>query len=190
VIWREKRALLIVLAVLLAVNVAFFVTYRVRYQQRIADLDQKLADRQNALARMRTDHATAVKTFEDYRRMVQDIQTVYNDYWSTPDQRLTALIVEIKRLATQSRLIPQSTAYNSQSKKKEEFGTTSLQIIFSVQGPYQNVRQLINLLELSKQFVTIDSISINSSASDKLILNLQLRTLFHDTTDEVSRNVT
>jgi RNase P/RNase MRP subunit p30 len=52
---------------------------------------------------------------------------------------------------------------------------------FTVAGSYQQIRRLINLLELSRQFVIIDRISLTTAQDQMLTLNLHLKTLFRDT---------
>ena len=42
-IWQERKWLLIGLGVLLLINIVFFVTYRVRYENRIESLNDDLA---------------------------------------------------------------------------------------------------------------------------------------------------
>ena len=59
-------------------------------------------------------------------------------------------------------------------------GTRVLGIAFAVQGTYQPVRRLINLLELSQKFVIIDSVALTSGNDQILTLNLHLKTLFRD----------
>jgi hypothetical protein len=70
------------------------------------------------------------------------------------------------------------------SNTKGSIGTTTVEIAFTVQGTYEQVRRLINLLELSDQFVIIDGISLTSTGTlpgDKtLTLNIRLKTLFRD----------
>jgi hypothetical protein len=55
-------------------------------------------------------------------------------------------------------------------------------ITFTVQGNYQQIRRLINLLELSDQFIIIDGINLaGSGGSDStLTMNLRLKTLFRE----------
>lgn len=183
-IWREKRVLLIVLGTLLAINVAFFLTYRVRYQQRVEALDVSLDQANASLEAARKRKAAAEQTLTGYKATTAEIQRIYEDIWSTPQQRLTAMILEIRDLETRSRMVPRSTSFN-QTEEKKEFGTTAMSITFAVQGTYAQVRQLINLLELSDHFVVIDQITLNDMQTDSqlLNLNLQLKTLFREKPD-------
>jgi Type II secretion system (T2SS), protein M subtype b len=194
-IWREKRVLLIVLGLLLLANTVFFFTYRVQYVSRLQDLDSRQEQAQAQLDQARNASITAEQQLAAYKKVQADLQVLYNERWSTPMQRLTALIDEVKRLAAASHLQPPSYAFTTTESKplvgantsgspaKGSIGTTTVGIAFTVQGTYEQVRRLINLLELSDQFVIIDGISLASSgaATEKtLTLNIRLKTLFRD----------
>jgi hypothetical protein len=190
-IWREKRVLLIVLGLLLLANTIFFFTYRVQYVSRLQDLDTRQEQAEAQLDQARNARITAEQQLAAYKKVQADLQVLYNERWSTPMQRLTALIDEVKRLAAASHLQPPSYSFtNGESKQvstapstKGSIGTNTVGIAFTVQGTYEQVRRLINLLELSDQFVIIDSISLgaNGSATDKVLtLNIRLKTLFKD----------
>jgi hypothetical protein len=190
-IWREKRVLLIVLGLLLLANTIFFFTYRVQYVSRLQDLDARQEQSEAQLDQARNARITAEQQLAAYKKVQADLQVLYNERWSTPMQRLTALIDEVKRLAAASHLQPPSYSFtNGESKQvstapstKGSIGTNTVGIAFTVQGTYEQVRRLINLLELSDQFVIIDAISLgaNGTATDKILtLNIRLKTLFKD----------
>jgi len=192
-IWREKRILLIVLGVLLLANTVFFFTYRVQYVNRLEDLDANKEQTQAQLEQARNARVTAEQQLAAYKKVQTDLQVLYNERWSTPPQRLTALIDEVKKLAAASHLEPPSYQFTTGESKnvpaatsgtKGSIGTTTLEIAFNVQGTYEQMRRLINLLELSDQFVIIDGISLATSGTtvnDKILtLNIRLKTLFRD----------
>jgi hypothetical protein len=191
-IWREKRVLLIVLGLLLLANTVFFFTYRVQYASRLQDLDARQAQSEAQLDQARNARITAEQQLAAFKKVQADLQVLYNDHWSTQMQRLTALIDEVKRLAAASHLQPPSYAFsNGESKQastapsmtKGSIGTTTVAIAFTVQGTYEQVRRLINLLELSDQFVIIDGIGLGATGTgtDKILtLNIRLKTLFRD----------
>ncbi|HVT45714.1 MAG TPA: GspMb/PilO family protein [Thermoanaerobaculia bacterium] len=180
-IWKEKRPLLTTLAGLLLLNAIFFLTYRVRYEERVNDLESRLADAEARLVEATARRAELERRFQRYRQVVSDIQLVYEEWWSTPEERLTTLLREVRSLAVRSQLVPQTVNYNLADQKKEA-SAKSMGIVFSVQGTYPRVRQLINMIELSKQFVTIDAISLAETGGDGRTLNLSLhlRTMFRD----------
>ena len=185
-IWREKRILLTVLGILLLGNTLFFFTYRVQYQKRLQDLDTRLHQSEDRLQHAQNARLTAEQQLGAYRKVQQDLQTLYNDRWATEPQRLTALINEVKRLAVASQLVPRTYSFSrtedSQPARASRIGTNTVNITFTVQGNYQQIRRLINLLELSDQFVIIDGINLaGSGGSDStLTMNLRLKTLFRE----------
>ncbi|HEX9458622.1 MAG TPA: GspMb/PilO family protein [Thermoanaerobaculia bacterium] len=191
-IWREKRILLIVLGLLLLANTIFFFTYRVQYVSRLQDLDARQAQAAARLDQARHARITTEQQLAAYKKVQSDLQVLYNERWSTALQRLTALIDEVRRLAAASHLEPPSYQFTAGETKntsivsntKGSIGTTTVEIAFTVQGTYEQVRRLINMLELSDQFVIIDGIGLTSSSTapgDKtLTLNIKLKTLFRD----------
>jgi len=182
--WREKRVLLAILGVLLAANTVFFFTYRLQYEQRLKELDDR---RDQAEARLNGEHATRIQAerrLVAYRNISRDVEEIYTRQWATENERLTALIAEVKRLAVASELVPKSISYTRVQSAVVASKRTAAEVVsitFSVQGNYQQVRRLINLLELSRQFIIIDQIALAAAQDQNLTLNLQLKTLFRDT---------
>ena len=187
-IWREKRIPLAFLGVLLLANAVFFFTYRVQYENRLSALESDKHAAEQRLEQLRARRAQTERQIATYRKAQAEIATIYNQRWSTLPERFTALVNEVKRLETASQLIGRSHGFAQSEKDTKEaagLGTNVVTISFSVQGTYAQVRRLINLLELSDQFVIIDSISLganNGTAADRtLTLNIRLKTLFRDT---------
>jgi Tfp pilus assembly protein PilO len=186
-IWREKRILLLILAVLLAANTLFFFTYRVRYQNRLDDLDARLEAAETKLEQARAQRARAEASLRGYRQVERDVVEVFDEHWSTEPRRFTALLTEVKRLAVASSLVPSAITFTrgemqrvNTGKRRDTLGANEVMISFSVNGSYAQVRRLINLFELSQQFVIINSISLAAAEGNSLTLNLQLKTLFRE----------
>ncbi|HEX8410329.1 MAG TPA: hypothetical protein VF883_15805 [Thermoanaerobaculia bacterium] len=189
-IWREKRTLLIILGLLLLGNVVFFLTYRVQYQTRLDEMDQRLAQAEAQLEKSNQTRLDAEAAIGSYRKVERDVETVLDQHWSTQPRRLTMLIAEVKRLAEASNAVPKTYTFaNSESVRavqrgtrgaKKDIGAREVTINFSVEATYDQVRRMINLLELSQQFVIIEKIALNSGEQNLLTLTLQLKTLFRD----------
>ena len=184
-IWMEKRITLIILGVLLAAATVFFFTYRVQYEARLRDLDAEQQRQEQKLAEARNARIGAERQYAAYRRTEHDLQVLYNERFSTQEQRLIALINEVKRLAVASDLVPRTYSFSRSELKKTAdlaVGANTVAITFSVQGTYAQLRRLINLLELSNQFLIIDSVGLSSGSNDSnLNINLRLKTLFRET---------
>ena len=185
-IWKEKRILLTVLAVLLAANAVFFFTYRVRYENRLHDLEARREEATRDLKSARSSRLTAEQQLAAYGKIQEDVNRVYVDLWSTQTQRLAPMIIEVKRLAAASDFEPRSYSFQrdvstvDRKSRNASPGATAVNIAFSVEGRYEQVRRLINLLELSQQFVIINQVALTSSTGNMLTLSLDIKTLFRD----------
>jgi Tfp pilus assembly protein PilO len=182
-IWREKRALLIILGVLLLANILFFLTYRVRYQQRLEDLDSRKIQAQAQLDQAIAHRNGIQAQLAAYARVRHDIQTVYDERWATQKERLSAIIVETERLAAASQLHPRGYSFSQELQKDTSLSATVVHIAFNVQGTYQQVRRLINLIELSDEFMIIDQLSLATAAEENsgvISLTIRIKTLFRD----------
>ena len=194
VIWREKQILLIVLALLLIANTIFFFTYRVQFEQRLRALDERLAASEDSLQKARNERLAAERQFASYRQVQKDVQEIYDHRWATQAERLTLMIGEVKRLAVASNLVPRTYAFNksqpisvdedrpgaprSRGRANSALNANEVSITFTVSGNYEQVRRLINLLELSEQFVIIDQIGLSTTNEGALTVNLGVKTLF------------
>lgn len=177
-IWREKQLLLVVLGILLIANLIYFFTYRVQFEARLEEYSGRAEQSQQRLEQARATRVAAERELASYRKVEHDIQDVYVNRWSTEAARLATLIEEVKRLAVVSQLVPRTYSFARVPGTPE---TSSVGITFAVQGTYQQVRRLINLLELSQQFVIVDQISLSGRGEDVLTLNLHVKTLFRNT---------
>ncbi len=183
--WRERRVPLIVMGVLLLGNIFFFFTYRVQYESRLRDLDARQDQAQVRLVDAQRARMTAQQQLAAYDKVRSDLQMLYNDRWSTQAKRFTPLFEEVAKLATASHFDPRSYAFSHAEQTNRgdvgSEGNITVGVAFSVQGSYEQVRQLINLLELSDQFVIIDAISLGGGSDPKALnLSIHLKTLFHD----------
>ena len=186
-IWREKRILLGILGVLLLANVVFFLTYRVQYQARLDEMTDRLAQAEGQLARTKRMRAEAEMSLAAYRKVERDVQLVYDETWSTQPKRLTLMIAEVKRLAIASNAVPRTLSFGKNKaedipgiRRTAEVGAKEVSIAFSVTATYEQVRRMINLFELSNQFVIIEQVGLAEAEPTKLTLNLRLKTLFRE----------
>ncbi len=183
-IWREKRILLFALGVLLAANTIFFFTYRVQYENRLGELDKRLDQTKGQLDEARRTRVAAEQQLAGYRKVDKDLRQIYDVEWSTENQRLTRFIGEVMRLGNLSQLTPRSYSFTGAAPKGTKVaGASAIEVgvAFPVEGTYQQIRRLINLLELSDQFVIIDQVSLSSGTGDKLNMTIRVKTLFRDT---------
>ncbi|MFA6958200.1 MAG: hypothetical protein WC538_20220 [Thermoanaerobaculia bacterium] len=176
--WKQRRAWILAIGALLVLNTLFFLTYRVRYEERVDDARARLGQAKEQLAVAKARRVDYEQQLAAHKAMVETINTVYETWWSTPEKRLTTLITETRKLVEKCGLTVENVSY-SRGDVSGDGGTTTMDITFSVQGTYLQLRQLINLLELSDEFIIIDSVAFNGDdPSGTIGLNLRLRTIF------------
>ena len=184
-IWREKRVLLIILGGLLVANTVFFFTYRVQYENRLRALDDQRDTVKAELDAAKRSRLLAEQQLSGYHKVETDIRQIYDEEWSTQQERLTPFIGEVMRQATASQLVPRSYAFaGTQTKgaaKTQSANAFEVSIAFPVEGTYQQVRALINRLENSDQFIIIDQITLGSENGDRLNMTIRVKTLFRGT---------
>jgi Tfp pilus assembly protein PilO len=183
-IWREKQLLLAILGVLLIANLVFFFTYRVQFEERLKEIETRQEQSETRLQQARAARQTTERQVAGYRKVQRDVQDVYNNRWSTQTARLSPLIQEVKRLTVASQLVPQTISFDrtisGTKNTAADLSASTVGITFAVAGTYQQARRLINLLELSQQFVIVDRLLLTSSNEGVLTLNLHVKTLFRD----------
>lgn len=177
---RKHRWLFIGVGLFLVANIAFFVTYRVRYEERLQALEATKQEAARSLDAARRARVDVERQLAGYEQVKKNIATVHQEHFSTSEERLPAIISEVRSLASKAGLAVTSIAYDVDQQKRE-LDSLSMTISFDVVGSYEQIRRLINMIELSNQFLIIDEISLNDSAeANRLRLSIQLKTLFHD----------
>lgn len=180
-IWRERKWLLVGLGVLLVINIVFFVTYRVRYENRINALNNDLEVAREDLRETSDQRREAQQLLASVDRTRDDLARVYDHWWSTRPERLAPMIVELQTLARKSGLNPPGRSYNwSEQQTGQTAGAEALSVAFRVEGTYEAIRNLINLIEMSPHFIIIEEIGLvdASDGGKKLGMSLRLKTLF------------
>jgi len=84
-IWREKRVWLIVLALALAADVFVFVTYRVQFQKRIDDVNERQKEATLRLSQAQAARLSAQDTYKRYLKVQSDLDALYDTKWATQD---------------------------------------------------------------------------------------------------------
>jgi Tfp pilus assembly protein PilO len=154
---------------------AYYLVYSGRAQAKVARFDRLTTTRQDLVAeRQRLERAR-----DQIEATRGAIDSFYKERLGTQAQRLTGVIAEIKQLASTAGLEPTAIAYSSEPI--EEQGVVRRSLGFTVSGRYLDLRRLVNLLELSSSFVTLDRIGLaEDSGRGNLRIQLQLSALFAD----------
>lgn len=166
--------------VFLLLNIGAFLVYRTVFAGEAAVSQEAVEREQDRLDRLEAN-ALELQSFldriEDNQRRIAEL---YESGFSTEQQRMTEVLREVKRLAGEANLEPQATSYPEETL--EDYGLSKRSFVFSVVGTYFDLRKLINSLELSDYFLTLEDVALSESggrgAGTRLRINLRLSTLF------------
>lgn len=130
-----------------------------------------------ALSELEADRRRLEQNLERIQSNRENLAFFYRDRLSTESERLTAVIAEVRELARTAGLEPTSVSYPDEPI--DGFGLRERSFVFGVQGRYEDLRKLINLLELSDSFLSLEQVSLVGDArGGGLRIDLQISTLF------------
>lgn len=177
----DSRRVHIILGALAAGNFLVFLIltdpmYQVR-DVRVAEweaLSNRIEQRERSVDRMERRRSRLQQQRDNLRRFHDD---VLSDKFS----KLTTIQREIRNLATQFQVNPESISYAPEYVKDQEL--VNFEISFPLRGSYENLRQFIQRVESSGNFLIINDISLTDSREGgvSLSVNIRLRTFFQDT---------
>jgi Tfp pilus assembly protein PilO len=176
-IWRQRLWVWVPALVFFLANAGAFAVYKLGYAGRVETLQERLdvqkRQRQELAAQQRNMQAMLARV----RTNEQQVEQLYAERLSTRSRRLTGITSEVKELARKSGMVPRSISYPE--KDIEEFGLVKRSFDFSVEGTYAELRQFINLLEVSRSFLSLDEVTLTGNTEGpELQIDLSLSTLF------------
>ncbi len=168
-------------AVLLTVNLCAFALYQGLWAGRAEERSTAVERQRDRLAQVTSERETAERLATRAERNHRRLTRLYRQRFRTQEERVTKLIAEVKRLARRSGLDPATIRYPDQAI--EGRGLVKRSIVFGVDGSYQALRRLINLLEVTDTFVILEEIrpggrSGKGSSGNNLSIDLAISTLF------------
>ncbi|MSO82669.1 MAG: hypothetical protein EXQ53_05185 [Acidobacteria bacterium] len=175
----EHRPLMVVLAVAFAVNALVYALLVYPLSQRVANVEQRDQEAEQALAQAQAEHAQASGMLTGKALASAELATFYKDVLPQElagARRLTYL--RLARLARESKLQYQRASYEPTVDTKSTL--TRLQIQMVLSGPYADMRDFIYQLETAPEFVVIDNVQLaeGSDGAGSLVVTLDLSTYY------------
>ena len=178
--WRERLWLWLPALIFFLLNVGLLVYYRASgIGAEVGLLEQRInaaTQSEQRLLGQRDRLEGLVRKVESNRIRVVEL---YDDRLATQEERLTAVLAEVRRLATRAGMAPSAVSYPQQSI--EDYGLIETSFVFNVEGTYADLRRFINSLELTPTFLTLERISLSGdggSSASRLSIALRISTLF------------
>jgi len=159
-------------------NLGLALVYQMAYAGRVealqAAVERREADRAE-LESLRRRQADLVDRADRNRAALADF---YGGRLATESLRLTKVLAEVKELARRAGLDPSTISYPEQ--QLDDYGLVKKSFVFGVEGSYEELRQFINLLELSPTFLTLEQVTVSDGGvrSAGLRINLRLAAFF------------
>src|SRR5207245_10220745 len=103
--------------------------------------------------------------YDDEMRKLDDF---YGNVLGTQVDRMTSIQKEVRGIATEFHIDPESIDYSSQDT--EGGGMTQFEITIPLVGGYPNLRQLINRIESSRHLLIVDSVELTGAREGGAVL--------------------
>lgn len=172
--WRRHLLLWLLPAIVLGLGINLLVVYQASFAGRKQSMDDLATQAAQKLETLKTQRAAVEAFLGRVDAQKAAIDTVYGERFSTESVRFTSFLREVRELARQSGLDPQS--FNYPKTELQEEGLVKRNVTFSITGGYEDLRRFINFLELSDQFITLEEIGVASEG--QLDLRFSISTLF------------
>jgi hypothetical protein len=169
--WQWALPLLVVVA-----NAALLIVHPGRTGAGFAVMEEELKSETRTLAGLNEKDSAMEAVLADARTSRESLIELYDKGFATESERLTRLIIEVKRLAQRAGLEPKSISYPEQTL--DAYGLVRMSLVFGVRGSYPQLRMLINLLEHSDLFLVLDRVGLSNSEASALGINLEISTFF------------
>jgi Tfp pilus assembly protein PilO len=170
---REKRSLIVPVAMLLLVNVALYLMVVYPLSKKVEGGERQSEAAVAALNAARRDFAAARATVAGKGQADQELQKFYTDVLP-PDisgaRRITFL--RIDQLAQQSGL--RVDRQTSDPKPQRDSGLVKFSYRASLSGDYGNIRRFVHELETAPEFLVLENLQLRQSDVEDRGLNVEV----------------
>jgi len=175
----EHRRAVYALVAGVVINVLVYAFFVYPLQSDVANVEQRTRAAEEALAAAQADYARANGTLTGKDRALKELDTFYGSVLAkdlTGARRLT--FARLAQLAAKSRLDLERRKYEPVVERGSNL--TRLKVTMDLAGSYADIRDFINEIEASPEFVVIDDVGLTEGVqSDRALrLTLQLSTYF------------
>lgn len=161
---------------IIVLNVALHVGYIRSYVKRSGDAESIVASEHQRIARIQGEVLGLERLTSKLACTRSDVERVFNETLSSKEKRLTAIQRELRLLARERRMDPDSIAYSAGSIRQTEL--VRLKIAFPLEGPYETLESFIASVEASKNFLIVEEVSMQASEGSALKLSISIVTYF------------
>ncbi|HVS02972.1 MAG TPA: hypothetical protein VMT16_09395 [Thermoanaerobaculia bacterium] len=176
-LWWSRRRVWLPAVAFLALNLALLFGYQVMVGARVTLRESDLQQQRRQLATLQSRRLQLEQAVAEGRRTAGAIDSLYRERFGTQAGRLTAAMARVKQLARDAGLAGMETISYPQDQLAE-YGVEKKSFVFAAVGNYHQLRQFINLLELSEAFLTLEEVRVSQGDGGRLQFQIRLSTLF------------
>lgn len=158
VAWRRMVWIWLPAVLLCLANFGLYVWQSGWTGGRYASVHRDLQDLQERAAKLQRLHDKAQHERQDVAALNDGLNHIYNEVFGSLRARLTGILREVGSATQGTGLRPEQFAYDAKNDKK--LGLVQLGIRFSVSGTYDQIRRMLQAIQDSPEFLTVDHISI------------------------------
>ena len=176
----EHRRVVYALIAGVVINFLVFGFFVYPLQRDVANFEQRTRAAEEALAAAQADYARANGTLTGKDRALKELDTFYSSVLAqdlTGARRLT--FARLAQLAAKSRLDFERRKYEPVVERGSNL--TRLKVTMDLAGSYADIRDFVQEIESSPEFVVIDDVGLMQEGvqnGDSVRLTLQLSTYF------------
>lgn len=178
--WQQRRWQWSLPLAFFLLNLAVFIFYHYAYAGDVEQLQERIESERQALAELESDGGGVTGLYARLQQNREGADALYDEYFATESRRFTRAVAEIKFLCRTAGLEPEGFTYPDEAL--EGYDLIQREIVFQVEGTYEQLRTLVNLIELSEQFLTLERVSLSESGgfgnNPRLGIRLALSTVF------------
>ncbi len=178
-ILRERRALVLPVAIALAVNALIYAAAVVPLAETVRRASARADATAATLKAARDRQAAAVATVDGKKRADEELKKFYKDVLPADSAAARRIAyTRLEQLARQFNLRPTRTGTDPGTD--EESALARLLVTMVVAGEYRNIREFIYELESAPEFVVIENVALAQSeeANAPLVLTIDVATYY------------
>jgi type IV pilus assembly protein PilO len=177
----EHRRTIVPLAIGLLVNLLVYGFFVYPLAQRVANVEQRNQEAEQALAAARADFTQAYGTLTGKDRASTELATFYNDVLPeglSAARRMTQL--RLNQLARESGLRFERESYEEVVDRESALKRLRIRMVLS--GDYDDLRTFVHQMETASEFVVIDNVELSEGADQdgSLVVTLEMSTYFRE----------
>jgi Tfp pilus assembly protein PilO len=173
-----NRKVILIFSLLLIINGLLYFIFVKDIDRIIQKLENGEKSLRDEVTRIDTEGSAAAKLESNLKKANEELKYFYINILSTKEDKLSKIMEEIDSLTYKYNLPKSDLNFNYTKLEKEK--VIQFDIVFPLKGRYLDIRNFINEIESSSNFLIIDRIELISIDvfMDYINLNVHLQTYF------------